>query len=214
MGKNKIFNLRRASMVGPAKLWEMKRDLQIEFLKKQNLKSHHYLLDIGCGVLRGGIPIIDYLKPKHYYGIEVSPDRLEEGKLELKEHGLEDKYPVLSTNNSIVDRTFDFVWSYQVFIHMSDSILDKTLNMIHSSLKPEGICYATINLCDYPKEGKGWQEFPHVGRPLNFYESIATDNKLNLQLIEDYQYGGIHNRWRWMNSMVKISKIMDQEVGK
>ena len=57
---------RRHAMVGPAKLWKMKRDFQIKFLKKSGLLPKHYLLDIGCGTLRGGIPFIEYLDEKKY----------------------------------------------------------------------------------------------------------------------------------------------------
>ena len=55
-------NEKRASLVGPPKLWQSKRDCQIKFLLEHGLKQDHYLLDLGCGVLRGGIPIINYLE--------------------------------------------------------------------------------------------------------------------------------------------------------
>jgi cyclopropane fatty-acyl-phospholipid synthase-like methyltransferase len=75
-------------MVGPAKLWKMKRDFQIHFLRSMKLAPEHYLLDIGCGTLRGGVPIIQYLQESHYYGIEVREDALDEGRSELEEEAL------------------------------------------------------------------------------------------------------------------------------
>lgn len=71
---------RRHAMVGPAHLWKMKRDFQIQFLKTMNLKREHYLLDIGCGTLRGGIPLIAYLQDGHYFGVEVREKALNEGR--------------------------------------------------------------------------------------------------------------------------------------
>lgn len=38
---------------------------QLEFMKKQGLKKSHTLLDIGCGVLRGGRYFIDYLNKEN-----------------------------------------------------------------------------------------------------------------------------------------------------
>ena len=62
---------RRHSLVGPEHLWKMKRDFQIRFLKDMNLQPEHYLIEIGCGTLRGGIPIINYLQKGHYFGADV-----------------------------------------------------------------------------------------------------------------------------------------------
>lgn len=52
---------RRHALVGPARLWKMKREFQIRFLRDMALKPEHYVFDIGCGTLRGGLPIIQYL---------------------------------------------------------------------------------------------------------------------------------------------------------
>src|SRR5215475_8544809 len=82
---------RRHSLVGPMRGWQKKRDFQIFFLKQMGLQPAHYLLDIGCGTLRGGIPLIDYLDPGHYFGVEVRPLVLEEAAKELGEAGLEHK---------------------------------------------------------------------------------------------------------------------------
>ena len=120
-------NEKRASLVGPPKLWQSKRDCQIKFLLEHGLKQDHYLLDLGCGVLRGGIPIINYLEKSHYYGIEKDPKRLEEGSTELRESNLTHKTPILSIDYTNIDLKFDYVWSFQVFIHLSDEILANEL---------------------------------------------------------------------------------------
>src|SRR5690606_32860476 len=86
---------RRHALVGDGKLWKMKRDFQLEFLLAQGLKKEHRFMDIGCGTLRGGIPVIDYLHPGNYYGIEVREQTLLEARKELKEAGLEHKHPQL-----------------------------------------------------------------------------------------------------------------------
>jgi cyclopropane fatty-acyl-phospholipid synthase-like methyltransferase len=58
---------------------------------KEGLKPEHYLLDIGCGSLRGGVHFIAYLEPRHYFGIDKDEQLLEAGRGEIQQLGLEKK---------------------------------------------------------------------------------------------------------------------------
>src|SRR5215470_4161956 len=82
---------RRHALVGASHLWKMKRDFQIQFLKTMALQPQHYLLDLGCGTLRGGIPLIGYLDEGHYTGVEVREATLKEARKELRDADLEKK---------------------------------------------------------------------------------------------------------------------------
>jgi hypothetical protein len=62
---------RLQALVGPAGVWQESRDFQIQFLTARGLKPEHSLLDLGCGVLRGGIPLIRYLDPGRFVGLDV-----------------------------------------------------------------------------------------------------------------------------------------------
>ena len=171
---------RRHSLVGPAHLWKMKRDFQIKFLKDMNLKPDHYLLEIGCGTLRGGIPLIDYLKDGHYFGAEIRAEALEEGRKELREAGLEGKNPTLllspDISKLVVDRKFDYIWAFSVLIHMYDEILNDTLSFVRSHLLEEGVFYANVK---YGEKADGhWQGFPVVTRNFDFYHQACSKNGL------------------------------------
>jgi precorrin-6B methylase 2 len=104
---------RRHAAVGPMHLWRMKREFQIAFLAGQGLCPEHHLLDIGCGTLRGGVPIIRRLSPGHYLGIEVRAEVLEEGRRELAREGLTNREPILLHAPALagidLGRRFDFV---------------------------------------------------------------------------------------------------------
>ena len=174
---------RRFAMVGPASLRQMKRDFQINFLKKMGLKPDNYLLDIGCGVLRGGIPIIEYLAEDHYYGVEVRKDALEEGIRALHESGLETKHPNLLWVENLsqvnLDRRFDMMWAFSTLIHMEDQVLEECLDLVRRQLAPHGCFYANVEIGDYP-DGK-WLHFPVVRRPHIFYEEAASRHALKLE---------------------------------
>lgn len=145
-----------------------------------NLKPEHYLLEIGCGTLRGGIPLIDYLHEGHYFGIEVRAEAIDEGRKELREAGLVAKNPklLLSSDSSklTLDRKFDYIWSFSVLFHMHDEILNDTLSFVSSNLSEEGVFYANVNIGER-KEGN-WQGFPVVARTFEFYSQACAMNGL------------------------------------
>lgn len=176
---------RRHALVGPAAHWELKRDFQIAFLRERGLQPQHRLLDIGCGTLRGGVPLIDYLEPGHYCGLEAREEVLEEGRAELQEAGLTAKAPILICSQDItqasVDMSFDFAWAFSVLIHMSDDISGNTLDFVAAHLTDAGVFYANVNV-GVRAEG-AWQGFPVVWRSLAFYEEACSTRGLQLEEI-------------------------------
>ena len=171
---------RRHALVGPGKRWKMKRDFQIKFLRDMGLKYENYLLEIGCGTLRGGLPIIQYLEKGHYFGIEVREKVLKEARKELKEASLEGKNPELLLSPVIteltINRKFDYLWAFSVLIHMNDEILKDTLNFVSKHLSEKGVFYANVNIGER-KEGN-WQGFPVVSRTFDFYSLACAMNGL------------------------------------
>jgi SAM-dependent methyltransferase len=172
----------RHALVGPAKLWQMKRNFQIDFLKNSNLQPHHFLADVGCGTLRGGVPLIAYLQYGHYFGVECREEALEEGRKELHEAGLAGKNPTLIWSPDIsqlsIDRTFDFVWAFSVLFHMSDDILSDTMSFVSRHLSAEGVFYANVNP-DGEEDGV-WREFPLTSRPFDFYRNACASHGLTV----------------------------------
>ncbi len=167
---------RRHALVGPARLWKMKREFQIRFLNDMGLKPEHYLFEIGCGTLRGGVPLIQYLENGHYFGVEVRGEVLDEGRKELKKAALEGKNPTLLLSPDIsqltVNRKFEYIWAFSVLIHMDDKILNDTLAFVSKHLSEAGVFYANVNIGDR-KDGK-WQGFPLVWRHLDLYTRACS----------------------------------------
>jgi len=158
----------------------MKRDFQIKFLRDMGLKHEDYLLEIGCGTLRGGVPLIQYLEKGHYYGVEVREAALNEGRKELREAGLEGKNPTLLLSADIaqlsINRTFDYLWAFSVLIHLNNEILNDTLDFVSKHMSEEGAFYANVNIGER-NEGN-WQGFPIVWRPFDFYSRACAMNGL------------------------------------
>ena len=200
---------RRFELVGPPEFWEMKRRFQIEFLRKFGLQPRHFLVDIGCGVLRGGVPIIDYLEQGHYFGIEARPNVLDEGRKELRESKLEHKQPQLTVaehlSNVSLGRKFDYIWAFSVLIHLQDDILEEVIGFVARHLEDNGVFYANVDTLDAP-DGR-WQEFPGVRRPLSFYGDICARNDLRMSDIGSLkEFGHITGSEADLNRMLEIRR--------
>ncbi len=172
----------RHALVGQPHLWAMKRQFQFDFLTGRGLVPEHRLLDIGCGTLRGGIPLIEYLQAGNYTGVEARAEVLDEGRRELADAGLEDKRPTLihaaDPATVTLAEPVEFAWAFAVLIHMHDEILDACLGLVSRALAPQGTFYANVVIGNWP-EGH-WQGFPVVSRPRSFYEQIAESHGLRV----------------------------------
>ena len=122
--------------------------LQFEFLVGRGLRPEHSLLDVGCGNLRGGVHFIRYLEPGHYYGIDKNPERLDQGRREVKRLGLADKHPRLvqieDFNFQALNHTFDYALAQSLFTHLPLNSILRCLVMIETVLRPGGEFYATF----------------------------------------------------------------------
>ena len=87
------------AFVGPPENYDLVSAMQFNLLTLLGLKEHHFLLDVGCGSLRGGKLFIPYLVAEHYFGIEPEQWLIEEGlRHEIGDDIMDIKRPVLQDN--------------------------------------------------------------------------------------------------------------------
>lgn len=144
--KSKI-DKRRGYGVGG--LWEELGELQFNFMVEKGLKPEHYLLDIGCGALRGGVHFIKYLEKSHYYGFDNRESVLIAGRdVEIPEYGLEDKdaqlFNIGDFDLAEINIIFDFMLAQSVFTHLNPKQIKLCLSNVMPKLKKGGVFYATI----------------------------------------------------------------------
>jgi len=133
---------------GTGRLWDEIGKLQFNFLVKNGLEPKHFLLDVGCGNLRGGIHFIRFLEEGHYFGIDKNQEFLDGGKIELKENGLEHKNHTLKKMENFdfmsLGQKFDYAIAQSIFTHIPLSDIRRCVTNIEKALVPGGKFYATF----------------------------------------------------------------------
>jgi SAM-dependent methyltransferase len=156
--------------------WDEHRRFQIDFLRERGLAPSQTLLEIGCGPLTAGIPIIAYLQASNYVGVDIRSSVLNLAWGEVGISGLSGKNPRLICSSSfgseeLQAEEFDFVLSFSVLFHLSDDLLQLYFSEVFRRLKPSGTCFAQVNT---HLNSSAWLDFPFVRREVSAYQSMAS----------------------------------------
>lgn len=131
-------------------LWDQIGNHQFAFLKQMGMCPGHRILDVGCGCLRVGIHLANYLEPGHYFGIDLSEELITVGyDVELTERGLCHKVPRANLHAS--DRfdassfgeQFDMLFAQSVFTHLPMNHRKLALTQLAKVTAVGGRFYAT-----------------------------------------------------------------------
>lgn len=133
--------------------WRHAGARQFKYLRKHGLQPHHRVLEIGCGNLRAGHRLIDYLDAGNYYGLDISPEVLIAAQETLIREGVRDKLPYLTIVDDmrfefLPDALFDVVHAHSVFSHSPLSVIEECFRHVGRILKPEGHFDFTFNKTD------------------------------------------------------------------
>jgi SAM-dependent methyltransferase len=140
--------------------WEELGRLQLDFLVAQGLRPEHRFLDVGCGSLRAGRHLVDYLEPAHYYGTDINHDLIETGyRLELDD-AQRARLPLGNLHST--DRfdndfgvQFDMAIAQSVFTHIPLNLMRLCLYRVAKVMKPGARFYVTFfeRGRNYPLDG-------------------------------------------------------------
>lgn len=153
--------------------WDEIGTLQFEYLVAQGMKPEHTMLDVGCGVLRGGLHSIRYLDAGNYYGIDIAPEMIEGARRELAGAGLEAKQPTLRVTDSFdmsFGRPIDYALALSVFTHIPWNSMYRALSSMAVELRPGGQFFAT-----FFRGPEGPERFEPITQPaLDGYVPVTT----------------------------------------
>ncbi|MEF3274000.1 MAG: class I SAM-dependent methyltransferase [Chloroflexus sp.] len=157
--------------------------LQFNLLTSLGLREYHYLLDIGCGSLRGGRLFIPYLLSGHYFGIEPEPWLIEEGiKHELGDAIIALKKPTFSHNRSfnleVFNRKFDFLLAQSIFSHASAAQIRTCVASARKVMEPHAIFVANFVESHVNYEGDEWVYPGGSYYTMNFMRNLIAEEGL------------------------------------
>jgi SAM-dependent methyltransferase len=181
------FERRLELMRGPVGAWRIDREVQVRALEKLGLQPDHRLLEIGCGPLQAGAPLIRYLDPGHYTGVDISDERLTAARDAVRHFHLDGRRPRLIRSDDFgLDQlepgSFDRVWSFHVVIHFPLPLVARYLHALATLLKPDGIgwftAWVTREAEPFSQRGS-WLEFPVTEAGDDFFRTAAADAGLD-----------------------------------
>jgi len=140
-----IFPARR--YVGTREMWDLQTGSQFAHLFALGLREHHSLLDIGCGSLRAGRMLNNYLLPEKYFGIEPMKGLVQDG-LKYEVGSLAHTKKPQFDHNSEFDlrcfgQAFEFILAQSIFTHCTQHQVRTCLKSVVSVFKKNGIFAGT-----------------------------------------------------------------------
>lgn len=130
-------------------VWDTHGLHQLEFLQSRGMRPQDALLDVGCGALRAGRHIVDFLQPGNYYGVDANLSVMQAGydvELNDEQRG---RLPVRNLRaNDRFDVDFgvqvDIALAQSVFTHVSLNHIRLCLYRVAKVMRPGGVFYATF----------------------------------------------------------------------
>jgi SAM-dependent methyltransferase len=175
---------------------------QLKLLVYEGCRPHHKVLEVGCGVLMAGYPILQFLHSQCYVGID--PNRwLIDSALEVPQikAAVEqkqarfictDQFDASSTNEQ-----FDFIISHSILSHCAAWQLPYFLQQLRGSLKQGGKILASIRFAEGNRFGsrgyhgteEDFQEWQYPG--VSFFrqatvEAVARLHGFTYRVADEY----------------------------
>ena len=128
-------------------------ELQLELLKREGCVPESCVLEVGCGCLNAGLPLIGYLKRGRYVGIEPNRWLLGAALRTARARWLvAAKRPTFLERTDFdaggLERTFDYVLSHSVLSHCAHWQLEQFVANVARVLRPGGRILASIRLAE------------------------------------------------------------------
>jgi hypothetical protein len=179
----------------------------LESLKTLGLSANHALVDIGCGCLRNGLWLIDYLDPGNYYGVEPNESMLNEGiDTFIGSETAGEKRPSFSANAEFAfpwERHFDFALARSIFTHTSREQMTTCLRNLGQVMTSGGLfalSYVPPKFLQSEYKGTDWLGRSHessdpgiahyrkrtivrLASPFGFREDDSTDRLENINQV-------------------------------
>jgi len=177
--------------VGPPERFDLMGASQFRLVTSLGLRSHHRLLDVGCGSLRFGRLAIPYLDASNYHGIEPNQWLVDEGiKGALGSDIVRIKRPLFDGNDEFkldaLGTGYDFVVAQSILSHTGLDLLETAMAGFASVVAPQGFILATIVEGKVHDRPEGWIYPECVRYTPKEFKAVARNHGLFAQRLSWY----------------------------
>lgn len=136
--------------VGPPAHYDYMGATQFSLLFMLGIREEHHVLDLGCGSLRAGRFLIQYLLPNRYFGVEPNDWLWKKAiETEIGQDIIKIKKPKFSKTPSfdienLSKGRFNFIIAQSIFSHTGNDLFKQALEQSAKSLKPNGQFIFTV----------------------------------------------------------------------
>lgn len=177
--------------------------LQLELLQREGCTPTAHVLEVGCGCLSAGVPVMRYLQREHYVGIEPNSWLLDAALSARSVRWLvRRKRPAFLERSDFdareLGRTYDYVLSHSILSHCAHHQLEDFIRNVACVLRPDGRIVASIRLAEgnaYGSTGSAdredsrcaeWQYPDASFFKLDTVERAAAGHGLSVELKPEY----------------------------
>lgn len=226
--------------IGSGDFIKQGQDILKQLKNYGGLKQNHRVLDIGCGIGRLAVPLVDYLDDKHgsYEGFDIVKSGIDWCKKKIQSKhpnfnfihiDLRNDLYNLSTDKSANnftfpynDNEFDFVFLTSVFTHMMPEDVNAYLKQISRVLKKGGKCFATFFVINDESSDlmKNNDVIQFENKFVNYYlhntkvkeANVAFDESYLDEFIEQYGLKIINKHYGYWSGRAKDQCVDFQDI--
>ena len=179
----------RAVSGGTRQFWLEHGQMQFDYLLGHGLEPRMRVLEIGCGNLRAGRLLIDYLEVGNYFGVDISPDILLAALDTISEFDLQAKLPRLTlvedlTLGFLPSEAFDIVHAHSVFSHSPIEVIDECLAHVGRVMRRDGVFDFTFDRTEGAEHQVLREDFYYQTETLI---ALAGQNGLDAEFMDDWE---------------------------
>jgi cyclopropane fatty-acyl-phospholipid synthase-like methyltransferase len=210
--------------VGPPSQFDFMGATQFRLATSLGLREEHCFLDVGCGSLRAGKLMIQYLLPNRYFGLEPNSWLYEQAIAnELGQEIISIKRPRFLNNRdfnvSEFNQQFSFIFAQSIFSHTSLGLFRSAIQKLKTFLNASGqfmftvLSEGTPNFSSLPRAEKanGWI---YPGCVAIREEQVIAACKQNGLFVQKLSW--FHPRQIWYRAVLSenlLIKDLDQKIG-
>lgn len=159
--------------------------LVMRYVRHLGLRPHHTLLDFGCGTLRTGKHLIDFLEPDRYAGVDISRGAVEYARTLIEtDERLAGKRPTVQVVRPFQELDLpwspDFILCHSVFTHLPRRAALRTFRQLRRAMSP-GTRLAVTAFCGGTYRYRNYKNIQH---PVDEFVDLSRRAGIDLEVVE------------------------------